>query len=156
MKALQAQVAQIQQELDNESSTYVEQFPPMLAGDGNYYLDTIYMVACGEYHKADGEDQNIFPDEATAQGYADAFKVMLELRRCEGAGHYYDDCGEFRGVSFDSEAGVSNFSQEYSEMFAFFPPFPTEELAQAALLKVGKDRIIAAARFLANTQGVNK
>jgi len=151
LKALdKVQVAQIRQELDNEKDGVVEEYPAMLADEGGFYLDGCFSpYFLGGILTASNLDQNIFPDEDTAQRYAEAFKVMLELRRCEGAGHYYEEYGNFRGYSIDQNT-IDSFDRGCPEMFAFFPPFPTEELAKAAMKKVGKDRIIASLKFLAN------
>lgn len=161
LKALQAQVAQIQQELDNEEAPAVEKYPAMLSSEGIYFLgsdnyNVVHMIWLDEGDTLSAKDDiNVFPDEATAQGYAEAFKVMLELRRCEGAGHFCDNvCLEDQGWPLDIyNGGVEQYCVDSPEMFTLFPPFPNKELAQAAMNKVGKDRIIAAAKFLANMKG---
>lgn len=96
-------------------------------------------------------DQNIFPSREIAEAYADAFRVMLELRRCEGAGHYYVEYGEEHGW-YIREDGADYACKEYNHVFAFCPPFPTEDLAQAAIDKVGGERILTAYKFLANVK----
>lgn len=152
LKALQAQVAQIQQELDNEKDGVVEGYPTMLADKGGFYLDGCFLPdGIGGINTADEFDQNIFPDEDTAQGYAEAFKVMLELRRCERAGYYSDEDGwGFNCDEWNPMGGITYYSRRDHDLFSFFPPFPTEELAEAAMKKVGKDRIVASLKFLAN------
>ena len=152
LKALQAQVLQIQQELDNEKDGVVEKYPAMLSEGGCIYLQATKFIPeeTGVFYDAE-VDCNAFPDYDTAEKYAEAFKVMLELRRCEGAGHYSD--GEGWGFSCDEcdpEGGITYYSKGDHNLFSFFPPFPTEELAEAAMKKVGKDRIIASIKFLAN------
>jgi hypothetical protein len=98
---------------------------------------------------AEEDDQNIFPDKETAEGYADALRVMTELRRCEGSG-IRDVNGDGDGFMVGEDGFVDNcYSANY---FALCPPFSTEELLQAAVEKVGMERISNAYKFLAGVK----
>lgn len=133
-------------------------FPAMLPDEGKYFLSndrfTPEHMDWTTLSAKEDDDQNVFPSQQIAEAYADAFRVMLELRRCEGAGHYYEEYGDFYGWSICQWGSnpLDWYPKGCHEMFAFFPPFPTEELAQAAIDNVGKERIIAAMQLLANVK----
>ena len=79
-----------------------------------------------------------FPDKETAEAYADAFCVMLELRRMPGSGlHMKDD----REAYVIVPKGAVAVRALYKEVFCLCPPFPSEELAQQAAEAVGIERI---------------
>lgn len=163
IELLQEQLSKVQEQLNEMKQAQEEEaakqdecvatFPAMLADEGMYFIEPFnFRVDITSHCSASiWKDQNIFPDEKTAEGYADAFRVMLELRRCEGAGHYYEEYGDQYGWTI-SLSEVDTYAKDYVEVFAFFPPFPTKELAQSALDNVGKDRVLSAIRFLANVK----
>lgn len=131
-------------------------FPAMLPDEGEYFLSQEKFVVehlswSGGMSAKQDRDQNVFPSQEIAEAYGDAFRVMLELRRCEGAGHYseYNDEGYGYACCIDS---VVAYTPECYEAFSIVPPFPTEELAQAAIDSVGKERIVAAMQLLANAR----
>ena len=86
IEAMQEQINKIQEQLDEMKRTAKEeakkqdvQYPPMLPGEGRYYLDTIFLTP--ENYDADfhalNQIQNVFPSENIANAYADAFRVTL-------------------------------------------------------------------------------
>ena len=166
IELLQEQLSKVQEQLDEMKQAQKEEaakqdecvatFPAMLADEGMYFIEPFnFRVDITSHCSASiWKDQNIFPDAETAEGYAEAFKVMLELRRCEGAGHYYTtSLGEVCAYSLGYDYKVESlYLKSFSIMYAFFPPFPTEGLAQAALDKIGCSRIRSAIRFLANVK----
>ena len=89
-------------------------------------------------------DLNVFKNESTAKGFANAFHVMIALRQCEGAGQY-----DYNGGGF--MINNNGYLEHYygGSYFSLFPPFQTIELANAAADKVGRDKIVAAYKFLA-------
>lgn len=134
-------------------------FPAMLPDRGDWFLSQEQFNAENMswndgMSAKDSKDQNVFPSQEVAEAYGDAFRVMLELRRCEGAGHYYEEYGEDYGWSINciNWGRPDCYSKDFPEMFSLFPPFPTEALAQAAIDNVGKERIIAAMKLLANVK----
>lgn len=163
IEAMQEQINKMQEQLDEMKRTAKEeakkqdvQYPPMLPDEGEWFISQEKFIVVeiywdGVQSAKESGDQNVFPSEDIANAYADAFCVMLELRRCEGAGHYgedgyesytYDDCSE----------DVCRACNDSLSCFTLVPPFPTEELAQAAIDKVGLERIIAAYKLLANVK----
>lgn len=87
---------------------------------------------------------NRFPSEDIAQSYAEAFNTMLALRKCEGSECCIDD-------KFQSAIGISqsledlrvfNYTSSYAKFDSTSPMFISEEYAQAAIDKVGKENII--------------
>lgn len=54
--------------------------------------------------------------------------------------------------ALDEEGDIYLASSDDTTRFILFPPFPSEELAQTAIDNVGKERIIAAMRTLANVK----
>ena len=91
------------------------------------------------------DDLNSFYSEEVAQGFANAFRVMILLRQCEGAGELDQD-GD--GWIFDSDGDTDRFDN--SSCFTLCPPFPSEALACAAANSVGIENIKNAYKFLSN------
>jgi len=154
IESLQAQLNSIQQQIEVLAkvgeATKVES--PWALADVN---EDCYFVALhlnGEVDKGgryNDLDLNSFKERSVAEGFANAFHVMIALRQCEGAGkvgegnvsHWMDENEEFNGTC-----------ASYKYCFTLFPPFPSEELAIAAATKVGHDKIIAAYKFLSNVE----
>ena len=156
LDALKLQLGQLSARLQElEKKETKQEAEVMLPSAGAWYIDTTGFSAyssgyCGEATK---EDQNLFPDEATAKAYGDAFSVMLALRRCKGSGRANTGCME-TGFYYDAcIEGIDSSSIFISpETFSVCPPFPTEEAAREAVRFVGEDRIAAAIKLLANVK----
>lgn len=151
IEELKQHVAAIQQrieEIEKEASQKEEKKTPWqladIGGDG-YFVYACLDGTIGQGERCTDLDYNTFAQQAVAQGFANAFSVMIQLRQCEGAGERgADGCG-WRLTSeetYDWWRGDSTLS--------FFPPFPSKELASAAAKSVGVDKIIAAYKFLAS------
>lgn len=102
------------------------------------------------YYSSDFPD-DLFPDKETAEAYADAFRVMLELRRCEGSGEV-DRTGDGWFYEIHHQSFDYNTPHVAPENFSLCPPFPSEEACEAAINKVGKERVIAAYKLLAGVK----
>lgn len=90
-----------------------------------------------------------FRDEQSASAFAEAFQVMLELRACEGVVPAKHNKWLWVAVteSGDIRACLTpNFGSMLAGCFA--PCFDTKEHAQAAINKVGEDRILRAIKTL--------
>jgi len=95
------------------------------------------------------DELNSFKSRSVAEGFDNAFHVMIALRQCEGAGKLDEACC---GHWMDENEEFFATTSRYFYCFGIFPPFPSEELAHAAANKVGKDKIIAAYKFLSNVE----
>ena len=144
IEELEAKMKEIQEELaliKAQKKEELEETKSMLPMEGAWCIgadwsDILKMDMVG----VAAMDQNVFSTEESAEAYRDAFSVMLELRRQSGSGaqrvgFVINDAGCTQHV-------VTNMC------FALCPPFPTEELAEAARDAVGRDRIIAAYKTL--------
>ena len=86
-----------------------------------------------------------FPDQETAEAYADVFRTILELRRQPGSGQL--DC---EGDGWIVECcGRADWSCDKT-LFTLCPPFPSKELAEQAGETVGTERIKRAYATLSN------
>lgn len=87
-----------------------------------------------------------FRTNEAAENYAEAFKVMLELRACEGAIPHpgKDEFVWTLNVGLNSKHVYAS----YQNGCVFAGVFASERLADAAILKVGRDRILAARKTL--------
>lgn len=158
LEELEAQLKDIQQQIDEMKIVHTGMpyknepcYFPMLAGCGEWYFESCNFNIDRLNKPTTAEsDQNIFPTEEIASAYGDAFRVMLELRRCVGAGHYYEEYGEKCGYTYDGVCIAHEWGG--SQLFSLVPPFPTRELCQAAVDKIGCLRIQAAYKLLANVK----
>ena len=88
---LQQKLNELQAELDAlKEEEKKEPLKAMLPKEGYWWLNEIFAAERTEYTRIVGKDQNILPDKETAEAYAEAFRVMLELRRMPGSGQL--DC----------------------------------------------------------------
>ena len=124
--------------------------PPLVEGKAGYFINH---DLCGDgIVYCDESDLNFFPTKELAEAYADAFKVVLELRRqpfsgeVDGEGRGYIFCGN--GFGYDWYP----YDTYNMELFQLCPPFPSPEACEAAVEAVGRERIIKAYRLLANVK----
>lgn len=134
-----------------ESIKAVDEWPEI--GDIYYAIDfgesTAYTF---ENDRVDNQFKaigNIFKTQEEANAQLEALKVCHELRSQPGSKKFESRASNFYAyVGLDDESiswgvsyyGPSSFTQAY---------FDSEESCQAAINKVGKDRIIKSARWLA-------
>jgi len=84
-----------------------------------------------------------FRDQATADAYAEAFNVMLELRLYADGGDWYIWCDSC-GTNCYAEYSVT----DYSVPGAFSGRYSSREQAELSFKSVGEARIIAAIKTL--------
>ena len=102
-----------------------------------------------ETRRACPDDYNAFKEEHVAQGFANAFHVMIALRQCEGAGEVG---GDGKGWFMSSAEMFSWGNPTYDSYFCYYtlvPPFPSKDLLNKAIEAVGKEKILQAYEFLA-------
>lgn len=140
IEQLEQQLAAMQQELEDLKKAKGDDRPKaMLPKEGQYRLvGGAFFVDAEEYQSiaSHGIVQNVFPDKETAEAYADAFRVILELRRQPGSGQLDED-GDGWAVNCYGE-------RDYTDNATFFgvcPPFPCWMLARDAGEAVGIERI---------------
>lgn len=114
---------------------------------GSLLEDGEWLMCLQPYHWRYGTqpvDPFNFESSSIAQSYAEAFNTMLALRKCEGSECCIDD-------KFQSAIGISqsledlrvfNYTSSYAKFDSASPMFISEEYAQAAIDKVGKENII--------------
>lgn len=114
-----------------------------LLEDGRYHLanDGSALVS---YTTGSEYGCNSFNDELIAQAYAEAFNTMLALRKCEGSEAIKDNKEQWNiSVTKDTKnLEVLLYLSHYVKSDNIAPMFSTKEYAQAAIDKVGKDKII--------------
>ena len=148
IEELEAQLVKVQEELEElKRQQPAKATPWQLTED----LEEGYMVSVelngevSESVRSYENDLNAFDSEEVAKGFANAFRVMILLRQCEGAGELDQD-GD--GWIFDSDGDTDRFGN--SSCFTLCPPFPSEALACAAANSVGIENIKNAYKFLSN------
>lgn len=92
----------------------------------------------------DTKGTNRFESEAIAQAYAEAFNTMLELRKCEGSEAAKEGIGQYTLVPSKCKTYlvIHNFHDQDVKLFQISPAFTSAKYAQAAIDKVGKEKII--------------
>lgn len=151
LEELKQHAAAIQQrieEIEKEASQKEEKKTPWqladIGGDG-YFVDACLAGTIGQGDRCTELDYNAFAQQSVAQGFANAFSVMIQLRQCEGAGgRVTDGHGWMLNPGGIVGCGFGNHS------FGLFPPYPTQDDALAAAKSVGIDKIVAAYKFLAS------
>lgn len=147
----QQQVSAIQQrieEIEKETSQKEEKKTPWQLADigcGGYFVDACLAGTIVQGERCTELDNNAFAQQSVAQGFANAFSVMIQLRQCEGAG---ERAQYGSGWLVDSSGELDWWDD--STHFGVFPPFPNKEKALAAAQSIGIDRIISAYKFLAS------
>jgi hypothetical protein len=152
IEQMEAQLEQLKRELEEYKKGAQEvcvrpqiSVPPaLLPVEGKYYISEVFSsepIGCTT--KASKEDQNVFPDEETADAYGEAFSVMLELRRQPGSCAF--DGGETM-YAIDADGDAS--AREWRGSYTVSPPFSSEEWAEKAIDAVGKERIVQAYKTL--------
>jgi hypothetical protein len=156
IEQLEQQLAAMQQELEELKKgklvASVEEKPKaMLPKEGQWYLSPFNFDVLYDQDLDSDNDINIFPDKETAEAYADALRVMLELRRQPGSA--------IRSEGRQEDAWIITrygSTEEYSytcDCFALCPPFSSKELARQAGEAVGVERIKRAYATLSGIKG---
>ena len=154
IEMLEKQLAEMQKQLDEmkkqsaESKELPSMLPPLEEGNVGYFIDHNFKVDGITY--CDESDIDFFPTPELAEAYADAFKVIIELRRQPFSGDYNGMCDAYY---IESDGVVSRSDCWNVACFAICPPFPSYEACEAAVKAVGEGRILAAYRLLANVKG---
>lgn len=152
LEELRQQVFAIQQrieEIEKESSQNQGKKTPWQLADvcSNAYFVNAYLDGTvGESIRTKEGDYNAFEQQSVAQGFANAFSVMIRLRQCEGAG-MFDHIGSGWIIDY---SGDVEWKEKDEACYSLFPPFPSYGEALAAAKSVGIDKIIAAYKFLAS------
>lgn len=109
-----------------------------------FFSEQTHAYACGVYTP-------VFKNKEIADAYADVFKVMMELRVCDGVSKPYNGGIQY---SIDYRGNVAIWwSLDAKLTRSISPCFKTKEQAEQARDKVGKERIIKAYHTLANYKG---
>ena len=152
IEQMEAQLEQLKRELEEYKNVAQEgcvkpqiSVPPaLLPVEGKYYISEVFSsepIGCTT--KASKEDQNVFPDEETADAYGEAFSVMLELRRQPGS-CAFDEGEILYAVCADGEPAL----REWRGSYTVSPPFSSAMWANKAIEAVGKERIVQAYKTL--------
>lgn len=146
IQSLEAQIAELQQKLEEAKKAEEEKNPWKLAPvtAKGFFCDTVSNEIGKNCAPFNGEDLTTFATEKAAEGFLNVWNVMVLLRQQKGAGKRNEDG---YGWMFDMDTGEC-IRYSTVDCFALFPAFQTEALAQAAVEAIGKDRIIAAYNFL--------
>lgn len=100
-------------------------------------------------HPCNAEGNNFFPDQVTAQAYADAFDVAISLRRQPGCDATPFGPGFIIRVNRVGALAIAHY-QHLEANPRITPLFRTSELVEAAVEAVGKDRVVAAIKLFSN------
>ncbi len=126
------------------------------ATDGYYYtIDReagVGFTAQGNYSLR-GFNPNtnyIFNSYESAENWADAFRVILELRSCEGV--EANTCEKQQYYVFTSKQLSVYVDYAYVQTGFVSPAFSTEEAAKKAIDTIGEERIARAFQTLMGTQ----
>ena len=153
IEQMEAQLEQLKRELEEYKNGDQEVWvntpkvpvpPALLPVEGGFFLNNRF-GAEENFHdyKATLYDQNVFPDEETADDYGEAFSVMLELRRQPGS-CAFDDSKEQFVVDVDGDILQDDRIGNYTVS----PPFTSMSWANKAIEAVGKERIVQAYKTL--------
>ena len=152
IEQMEAQLEQLKRELEEYKNVVQEVCvkpqvsapPALLPSKGEYFLDAVFNWADTDCcTTATKEDQNVFPDEETADAYGEAFSVMLELRRQPGS-CAFDEGEILYAVCADGEPAL----REWRGSYTVSPPFSSAMWANKAAEAVGKERIVQAYKTL--------
>lgn len=128
IEQMEAQLEQLKRELEEYKNGDQEVWvntpkvpvpPALLPVEGGYYINEILRsepIGCTT--KVLPGDQNVFPDEETADAYGEAFSVMLELRRQPGS-CAFDEGEILYAVCADGEPAL----REWRGSYTVSPPF---------------------------------
>lgn len=141
LSRIEAEAAALRKEIEAESKKTVcfapdegERYWQLIGGsDGKHLLGTSFDLL---------PPKAAFRDQKTAEAYAEAFNVMLELRL------YADGGGWFIGLDIRGALGALWHPSEPDESDAFAGRYSSEAQAQKAIDAVGEDRIIQAIKTL--------
>ena len=162
MKSIEQQIAEMQQQLDilkaqlretPKQEKIAAMIPEMEECEEGWaihaYLDRDVLES-SKYN----DDNNIFPTEEMAEGYAKAFHMLVMLRKQLGSGMTDEDgAGWFVDVYNDNLRLDVCYVDESPEAFSLVPPFPTDELLRNAIEAVGGEQaVIEVMKFLANVK----
>lgn len=153
LEQMEAQLEQLKRELEEYKNGDQEVWvntpkvpvpPALLPVEGGFFLNNRF-GAEENFHdyKATLYDQNVFPDEETADDYGEAFSVMLELRRQPGS-CAFDEGEILYAVCADGEPAL----REWRGSYTVSPPFSSAMWANKAAEAVGKERIVQAYKTL--------
>jgi len=86
---------------------------------------------------------NSFKDLKLARDYAEAFMTMLELRKCEGSEAVVHGVSQYciEPKPMLSELYIESWNTSQQKVSLISPSFSKKEHAQAAIIKVGEDKI---------------
>jgi hypothetical protein len=113
--------------------------------DKGFEVKGRYDLSC---FKAD--TKYIFNSQESAENWADAFRVILELRSCEGV--EANTCEKQQYYVFTSKQLSVYVDYAYVQTGFVSPAFSTEESAKKAMLTVGEERISKAFKTLMGLQ----
>lgn len=151
IEQLEAQVKDLQAQIEaikEENTSFKNKETPWVLANANEEGFAVSGKLSGEAIHSSRyaeDDLNSFSSEEIAQGFANAFRVMILLRQCEGAGKLDAD-GD--GWATGSDGSVEWYQSPQS--FMLCPPFPSDELALVAANSVGIENIKNAYKFLSN------
>lgn len=153
LEQLEAQVKELQkqiEEMKNAPSQRGYSSPWALVEDEyGYCVGAFLNGKIGQSEKANENDYNAFKEEHVAQGFANAFHVMIALRQCEGAGEVGEEGKGWFMSSADMKVWGNPTYDSYFYYYTLVPPFPSEDLLNKAIESVGKEKILQAHEFLA-------
>ena len=157
LEQMEAQLKELQKQIEEmkakeaSQNGYVSPWALLELGQGEdgYSIDPYLSGDIDDSHRNFAVDHNAFKEQHVAQGFANAFHVMVALRQCEGAGDVGDDDkGWLMGADEDNMWGYPTEASE-TYYFALCPPFPSEALLNKAIEAVGKEKLLQAYEFLA-------
>jgi TolA-binding protein len=108
-----------------------------MSGAGSLFVVGTFLFS--GYISATNNPNTCFKDADKAAAMADAFNVLLELRTCEGVVEgEYNTCQFY---IFCNKLGETWVSQLFGDSASLSPFFDSKANAEAAIDKIGKDRI---------------
>ena len=154
LEQLEAQLKEMQKQIEEMKNApsqkgYSSPWALSCTGEDGHCLDVYLNRQINGYERGDEDDYNAFKEEHAAQGFANAFHVMIALRQCEGAGEVSE---EGKGWFMSSAEMFSWGNPTYDSYFCYYtlvPPFPSKALLNKAIESVGKEKILQAYEFLA-------
>jgi len=149
---MEAELAALKKDVEAEGQWVSPVFYPK---SGDSYEHLIFtssgQVSIGSIGRSGGGCGS-FPHfrPGTGQAFADAFQVMLELRACEGVIQRFAWCEWYSIVVKENSVEVGLVIPTDCIGSTAFPSYNSGDAVQAAINKIGADRIRAAAKTLAN------